>query len=137
MERMMEKSESWLPKEQGRWALAIVHHRGPLTVGRIAGLLASPSLAPKKLDELKIKGNILSSFAAQKIGEAYGAAQDMAGDAVDAAQDYAGEAVESAKSAAGQATGAAKDAAGQAAEGVDAFVQMMEEKTGAKIKGEL
>jgi protein disulfide-isomerase A6 len=47
-----------------------------LTIRSIAGLLASPSLAPTKLDELKIKANILSSFAVQKITDLYEAAEE-------------------------------------------------------------
>ncbi|KAK4687212.1 26S proteasome regulatory subunit N3, partial [Tremellales sp. Uapishka_1] len=95
MERIAEKGEGWVAKEQSR----------------IAGLLSSPSLAPKKLDELKIKANILSSFAGSKIEDIKDAAGEMAGDAVDAA----------------------KKIPGQAAEGVDAFVKMMED-AGGKIK---
>ncbi|GFZ44141.1 protein disulfide-isomerase [Saitozyma sp. JCM 24511] len=75
MERIVEKGEAWLTKEQAR----------------IAGLLASPSLAPTKLDELKIKANILSSFAVQKITDLYEAAEEAvegAGQVVyEAAQD--------------------------------------------------
>ncbi|WVQ99238.1 protein disulfide-isomerase domain [Kwoniella sp. CBS 9459] len=70
MERVLEKGEGWLAKEQAR----------------IAGLLASPSLAPTKLDELKIKANILTSFAVTKAEEAYEAAGDLYNDAVDAAK---------------------------------------------------
>ncbi|CAD6574135.1 MAG: hypothetical protein TREMPRED_001018 [Tremellales sp. Tagirdzhanova-0007] len=132
MERMMDKGESWLTKEQAR----------------IAGLLASPSLAPQKLDELKVKGNILSSFAMKKIEDTFGAAQNIAGDTMEAAQGVAANAASAAKGAAGQASDVARDAAGkaadtasdaygQAAEGMDAFAQMMEDKTGVKIKGEL
>ena len=79
-----------------------------------ANLLSSPSLAPTKLDELKIKANILSSFAATKIEELEEAAGDVFNDAVDAA----------------------KKIPGQAAEGIEAFAKMMED-TGARIKEEL
>jgi protein disulfide-isomerase A6 len=54
-------------------------------------LLGSPSLAPTKLDELRIKANILSSFAATKFEEAFGTAEEIAGQAgqvvFDAAKD--------------------------------------------------
>ena len=69
----MEKGESWLVKEQAR----------------IAGLLGKPSLAPTKLDELKIKANILSSFAAKKAGEAYDAAAEAAGELGGEAEAFA------------------------------------------------
>lgn len=74
---------------------------------RIAGLLASPSLAPTKLDELKIKANILSSFAIKRAEDAYDAAAD-----------------------------AVKDAKDKTAEGVEAFAKMMEDKVG-QVKEEL
>ncbi|WVO16400.1 protein disulfide-isomerase domain [Cryptococcus depauperatus] len=67
MENVLTKGEGWLTKEQAR----------------LAGLLASPSLAPTKLDELKIKINILSSFAAQKVSEAYESVEEMIEDTVD------------------------------------------------------
>lgn len=35
----------------------------------LANLLSSPSLAPTKLDEIKIKANILRSFVAKKAQE--------------------------------------------------------------------
>lgn len=60
---------------------------------RIAGLLASPSLAPTKLDELKIKANILSSFAITQAENAY----DAAADAIIDAKDKTAEGVESIK----------------------------------------
>lgn len=60
---------------------------------RIAGLLASPSLAPTKLDELKVKANILSSFALNKAEDAY----DAAADAIVDAKDKTAEGVESVK----------------------------------------
>jgi protein disulfide-isomerase A6 len=82
-------------------------------MSRIAGLLASPSLAPTKLDELKVKANILSSFAAQKAGDAYTAA----GDAYDAAAGKAGEAYDA---AAGVVNGAK--------EGVESIAQKVKEE---------
>jgi len=121
MERIMSKGESWLVKEQAR----------------IAGLLGSTNLAPTKLDELKIKANILTSFAASKIEEAVDAAGSFAQDATASVKSAAYQGTASVASAAGQATEEVKSAAGQAAEGVDAFVQMMEDKTGGKIQGEL
>ena len=77
-------------------------------------MLGSPSLAPTKLDEIKIKVNILSAFAAKKLDQA----------------------TDAASSAATEATDAVKDTAGQAAEGVEAFAEMMKEM-GGKVKGEL
>jgi hypothetical protein len=114
-----------------------------LILCRIAGLLGSTNLAPTKLDELKVKANILSSFVASKFNDALNAAGDatdsvksVAGHATASVKSGAGVASASAGSAAGQATEGAKGVAAQAADGVDAFVQMMEE-TGGKIKGEL
>ncbi|WVR07221.1 protein disulfide-isomerase domain [Kwoniella sp. DSM 27419] len=98
MERVLEKGEGWLAKEQTR----------------IAGLLASPSLAPTKLDELKVKANILSSFAVKKVEEAYEAAGDLYNDAVDAA----------------------KQVPQQARDGVDQFADAVQD-TARKIKEEL
>jgi protein disulfide-isomerase A6 len=74
---------------------------------RIAGLLTSPSLAPTKLDELKIKANILSSFIAQKAEDAY---------------DQTAEAF--------------FDAAGKVQEGAEAVKDKVEEKA-REIKAEL
>ena len=163
MERMIEKGETWLGKEQSRCVcLGIVKACPWLIACRIAGLLASPSLSAVKLDELRVKANILSSFTVGKLGEAVDAAQNMAADAVESAQGMAGDAANAASGAAGDAVGAAKgaaaaaqavtgdavdaakgaagdamdaanDATGQAAEGVDAFVKMMEDKTGVKM----
>ncbi|WVO22327.1 protein disulfide-isomerase domain [Cryptococcus decagattii] len=70
MERITAKGEEWLAKEQAR----------------LANLLASPSLAPTKLDELKVKINILSAFAAQKAGEAYDSAEEILEGAWDSAK---------------------------------------------------
>lgn len=91
MHRVADKGESWLTKEQAR----------------IAGLLASPSLAPTKLDELRIKANILSSFVTAKAEEAY---------------DTTAEAF--------------FDAAGKVAEGAEAVKDKVEEKA-RQIKAEL
>ncbi|KAK1924429.1 thioredoxin-like protein [Papiliotrema laurentii] len=73
MERILSKGEAWLVKEQAR----------------IAGLLASPSLAPTKLDELKIKANILSAFAAKKAEDATEAAKDKAGQVAEGVEAFA------------------------------------------------
>lgn len=81
MERVVEKGEAWLVKEQGR----------------IANLLASPSLAPTKLDELKIKANILSAFAVKKAEEVVDAATDAAGDAYEAVKEQVGKATDRVK----------------------------------------
>ncbi|WWD17476.1 protein disulfide-isomerase domain [Kwoniella shandongensis] len=98
MERVLEKGEGWVVKEQAR----------------IAGLLASPSLAPTKLDELKVKANILSAFAIKKAEEAY---------------DAAGEAL-------GDAAAAAKQVPGQVRDGVDQFADAVQDKV-KQIKEEL
>ncbi|WWC70388.1 protein disulfide-isomerase domain [Kwoniella pini CBS 10737] len=98
MERVLEKGEGWLTKEQTR----------------IAGLLASPSLAPTKLDELKIKANILSAFAEQKAAEAAEAAGDIYEQVIDAA----------------------KQVPQQARDGVDQFADAVQDKA-KKIKEEL
>jgi protein disulfide-isomerase A6 len=52
-------------------------------------LLASPSLAPTKLDELKIKTNILSSFAMKKAEDAYDAAASAVNDAKEGVESFA------------------------------------------------
>ena len=88
-------------------------------IHRISGLLASPSLAPAKLDELRIKANILSSFAEKKLEDAASAVSGAAADAT-----------EQVKKASGQATEGVKRASGQAAEGVEAFAAMVEEQMG-------
>lgn len=59
---------------------------GYASINRLANLLASPSLAPTKLDELKVKINILSAFAAQKAGEAYDSAEEILEGAWDSAK---------------------------------------------------
>jgi protein disulfide-isomerase A6 len=61
----------------------------PLLTRSIAGLLASPSLAPTKLDELKIKANILSAFAAKKAEDATEAAKDKAGQVAEGVEAFA------------------------------------------------
>lgn len=53
MERIKAKGEEWLDKERNR----------------LSGLLSSQSMAGKKLDELKVKINILNAFVAKKIDE--------------------------------------------------------------------
>ena len=93
-------------------------NRQRMLMSRIAGLLGSPSLAPTKLDQLKIKANILSSFAKTKVEQAYDTAKDVAGNAAGVM---------------GDAMGGAKD---QVVEGADAFVKMMED-TANKVKEEL
>ena len=50
-------------------------------------MLASPSLAPTKLDELKIKANILSAFAAKKVEEYAEAAGEAAQDAYETVKE--------------------------------------------------
>ncbi|OWZ68870.1 protein disulfide-isomerase domain [Cryptococcus neoformans] len=70
MERIIAKGEEWLTKEQTR----------------LASLLASPSLAPTKLDELKVKINILSAFASKKASEAYDSAEEVLEGAWDSAK---------------------------------------------------
>jgi uncharacterized protein with PhoU and TrkA domain len=103
---------------------------------RIAGLLSSPSLASNKLDELKIKANILSSFAAKRVGEAYDAAGEMAGDATQAIKDAAAQASDSAEDLAQDATEAVKEKAAQVSDGAKAAAGVVEEKLG-KVTGEL
>lgn len=53
MERIKAKGDAWLEKERNR----------------LSGLLSSQSMAGKKLDELKVKINILNAFVAKKIDE--------------------------------------------------------------------
>jgi protein disulfide-isomerase A6 len=57
---------------------------------RIANLLGSPSLAPTKLDELKIKANILSSFAATKLEDLKDAAGDKLNELGEDAEAFVG-----------------------------------------------
>ncbi|KAL7421534.1 hypothetical protein Q5752_003303 [Cryptotrichosporon argae] len=77
MERIAEKGEGWLAKEQAR----------------IAGLLASSNLAPKKLDELKVKSNILASFV-EKVEEIVEEAKEGAEGAVEGVKGKAEQVVE-------------------------------------------
>lgn len=77
-------------------------------MNRIAGLLASPSLAPTKLDELKIKANILSSFALKKVEQLAEDAADYASDAAQQVQDAAEGLYEGAKEKVQEATGRVK-----------------------------
>lgn len=72
-------------------------------------------MAPTKLDELKVKANILSSFALKKVEEAYEQAGEYAGDAIKFAEDgaqavqqKAGEVVDEVKAKVGEATGRVK-----------------------------
>lgn len=53
MERIKAKGDAWLDKERNR----------------LSALLSSQSMAGKKLDELKVKINILNAFVAKKIDE--------------------------------------------------------------------
>ncbi|BEI96880.1 hypothetical protein CcaverHIS631_0204690 [Cutaneotrichosporon cavernicola] len=53
MERIKAKGDAWIAKEHAR----------------LSNLLASPSLATSKLDEIKVKVNILSAFVAKKAEE--------------------------------------------------------------------
>lgn len=62
MERIKTKGDAWLAKE----------------TGRLSNLLASSSLAPAKLDEIKVKINILKQFVAKKAGELFDDAEAAA-----------------------------------------------------------
>lgn len=66
-------------------------------VRSIAGLLASPSLAPTKLDELKIKANILSSFVVKKAEEYVEYAEDAAQEVFEGVKEQVGKATERVK----------------------------------------
>lgn len=54
-------------------------------------------MAPTKLDELKIKANILSAFAVKKAEEVVDAATDAAGDAYEAVKEQVGKATDRVK----------------------------------------
>lgn len=45
---------------------------------RLASILQKKTLAPQKLDEIKIKANVLAAFAKQKAEEAKEAVEDAA-----------------------------------------------------------
>ncbi len=42
----------------------------PMFVLRLSSILKKKTLSPKKLDEIKIKANILTAFVEQKVSEA-------------------------------------------------------------------
>lgn len=89
MARIAEKgtdAENWLTKEQGRFVLlftcvsprsASAHVVLPSFPCRLTKLISSPSLAPTKKDEVKIKLNVLSSFLSKKVAQAVGGAQEV------------------------------------------------------------
>lgn len=68
MEKLINGSAEYIEKESKRYALA-TYHRWWLTytiLFRLEGILSKRNLAASKLDELKIKANILKSFVAKK-----------------------------------------------------------------------
>lgn len=105
MERILEKGESWLPKE----------------VARFAKLTSSPSLAPNKIDELTIKKNILSSFIKKKIEDL----EDYASDTAQVVYDAAGNVVKNAKAVADDAARSAHKVADAAAVNVEAAAEKL------------
>ena len=73
----------------------------------MAGLLGSTSLAPTKMDEIKIKANVLAAFITKKADEAADTAEGLANDAAGAAKDGAAQVIENAESILKQAQKAA------------------------------
>lgn len=63
------------------------HHTKTLLTRSLANLLASPSMAPTKLDEIKVKANILGAFVAKK-------AEEMKNDLFEEGQQVIGKAKE-------------------------------------------
>lgn len=64
MEKVVNGSEEYVEKEAKRYVFPILSLESTLTVNanRLASILKKRTLAPAKLDELKIKSNILSAF---------------------------------------------------------------------------
>lgn len=87
MNKIAEKGDgakAWLQKEQARCVCTSARSRCLAfkltpwyTSLSLAKLLSSPSLAPTKLDEIKIKINILGSFLTSKVGQATDKAQEV------------------------------------------------------------
>lgn len=67
MERIAAKGDAWLKKESTR----------------LTNLLASPTIAPKKLDEIKVKLNILKAFVEDKAEDLKEEAEKVAKDIKD------------------------------------------------------
>jgi len=73
MDKLVNGAEEYLQKEKGR----------------LANILQKKSLAPEKLDEIKIKANILAQFVEKKVEEAEEAVKEAAGKAKDEAEKLA------------------------------------------------
>lgn len=70
------------------------------TVHSLASILKKRTLSPAKLDEIKVKANILAAFAEQKAEELKEAVEEKAGDATDGAKEGAKAAAEKVEAAA-------------------------------------
>lgn len=90
MGKFLSDSEEWVKKETTRLVIFpfritifpfTYSHRGVLF--RLESILKKKSLAPSKLDEIKIKANILAAFVEKKIEEAVEDAEEAAEDVVD------------------------------------------------------
>lgn len=84
MKKVVNGSEEYLVKESNR----------------LASILKKRNMSPAKLDEIKIKANILAAFAEQKAEELKEAVEDMAESATDGAKEGVKSAAEVAETAA-------------------------------------
>lgn len=66
-EKIVNGGETWLDKEANRW-VSLLFRNGRLTrLDRLRSLIGTKQLAPQKLDEIKVKLNILGAFVAKKV----------------------------------------------------------------------
>lgn len=86
MEKVANGTEDYIAKETKRYA--------PLPLGafanlarRLTNILAKKTLSPAKLDEIKIRANILASFVANKASEAEKATVEAAEEVVQKAKE--------------------------------------------------
>lgn len=73
MEKVINGTEDYITKESKRYVVPffvtfLLSFRSPLH--SLASILQKRGLASAKLDEIKIKANILAAFAAEKVAEA-------------------------------------------------------------------
>lgn len=84
MEKLVNGTENYVEKEAKRYVLHYLPYYSNsrlirltrLQIHRLSSILQKKSLVPKKLDEIKIKANILAAFVEKKAAEAVGAATE-------------------------------------------------------------
>ena len=81
MNKIANSSEEYLEKERARFVLVqlatgLIICRSNLYLSRLASILKKRALNDKKLDEIKVKANILASFVVQKVEEAEESAEE-------------------------------------------------------------